>query len=74
MDMPCIWLMNVFVSISAYGDWRLRCFNLEKSHLDNLYVGDPITDTMILRGASSLWILGVPYALAQWVSAGSKTF
>ncbi len=49
MDMPCIWFMNAFASINAYGDWRLRCFNFEKSHLDNLNVGDPIRDTMILR-------------------------
>ncbi len=65
--------MNVFASISAYGDWRLRCFNFKESDLNNLYViRDTIRDTTILRGASSLWILGVPYALAQWVSAGSK--
>ncbi len=38
MVMPCTWFMYIFVSISARADWQLRCFRLEKNHLDSLYV------------------------------------
>ncbi len=69
---PVVWrrlhvLSHVWRTADRFGPrmhWRI--------HFDKLYVGEPTSDTIILRGFPVLWIFGRPYARAIEVSFGDN--
>ena len=43
---------------------------MEAMYFESWYEGDPMHETMGLRGTDSLWILGRPYILGGWEPEG----